>query len=385
MIKILTAFTFAGVLFATTITEGLAQVPIATFTATGLRTNEVVGYSVATDGQLVFIGTGAGSAFLYNPFTKQQLAKVTVPDPRFSTSVALQGTTAVLGTWGHAYMYDFSDLSHIVTTELFPDDGAVELFGVSVDISGDTVIVGANGENSAGSFTGAAYLFHKNTHAQFAKLTANDRQASDNFGVAVAIDGNSAAVGSVLASSGSGNRRGAVYLFNADPAFVGNRQLAKYPDPPGNSSSHPQFGYNVDISGDTIIALEPVNGQSFLWPTSGTPIAIPDSRQSRNAGDGLNIQDGHAIVGYPTDDKAILYNLDRSPLGYAVSPESSAASFGFSVALGNNLVVIGAPEASGGGATYVYLIEDLIPEPGACTLLFTGFAMVACRFRKRPV
>lgn len=353
MITILRALFVTGILTATTTTRSLAQVPIAKFTATGLRTNESVGYSVATDGQLVLIGTGAGSAFLYNPFTKQQLAKFTVPDPRFHTSVALQGTTAVVSSRVGAFVYDFSDLSHIVTTQLIPNDGSVELFGVSVDISGDTIIVGANGENSAGSFTGAAYLFNKNTHAQFAKLNANDKQESDNFGISVAIDGNRAAVGSVMANSSPSGRRGAVYLFEAEPPFVGNRQIAKYSDPPGKPNTNPNFGYNVDIDDNTIIGLETNLGSSFLWPTTGTPAAIPGSTESRNAGDALNIQDGRAIVGYPNRNEAILYSLDRSPIGYIRSPESAPTGFGFSVATAKNLVVVGSPGSTGGGAAYI--------------------------------
>ncbi len=87
--------------FATT-----APSPIATFSFPRPRANEYLGYGLATDGQRVLMGAGAGSAYLFDPFTKQQLASVLLPDPRFGTSVVREGNMAVVGATYSARLYD---------------------------------------------------------------------------------------------------------------------------------------------------------------------------------------------------------------------------------------------------------------------------------------
>ena len=91
-------------------------------------------------------------------------------------------------------------------------------FGDSVAISGDTVVVGA-ALKMARAPTGAAYVFERNqggadNWGQRAKLTASDRQDRDHFGYSVAISGNTVIVGAngETAQAGAVNR-GAAYLF----------------------------------------------------------------------------------------------------------------------------------------------------------------------------
>jgi hypothetical protein len=367
---------FANILLAGS--SLFAQVPIAKFTATNLRVNETVGFSVATDGQLVLIGTNQGAAYLFNPFTQQQLAKFISPAWRHGSSVALQGTTAVVGATYGARTFDFSNMANIIATPLIPND-APQFFGVSVDISGDTVIIGDNADDSLGDFTGAAYLFDRATGTQYAKLNASDADAGDNFGISVAIDRDRAVVGSALAQDGNGEPRGAVYLFNTERNFAGDRQLDRYAPTYVNPSFAPQFGYASDISGEDIIALD-APGQSYMWSTNQDPIAIPNSTHLRTAGDPLSIDGSRVAVGYNLRKQVELYDLGRMRIGTAYSPDPNLSEFGFSVALGGNLLVVGAPDAPGGGAAYVYLIQDvLVPEPGSAMLLMMSFTLLFTR------
>ncbi len=78
-------------------------------------------------------------------------------------------------------------------------------FGSSVAISGDTVVIGAPGDNlwssepdgTIGRYSGSAYVFHRNgaTWAQQAKLTASDAARAHWFGSAVDISGDTALLG----------------------------------------------------------------------------------------------------------------------------------------------------------------------------------------------
>ncbi len=73
------------------------------------------------------------------------------------------------------------------------DAAAYDDFGVSVAIDGDTVVVGAYWDDDGGTNSGSAYVFRTTdgggTYGQVAKLTAADTASFDRFGVSVAIDG----------------------------------------------------------------------------------------------------------------------------------------------------------------------------------------------------
>lgn len=358
-------------------TSAFGQTQIAKLTVPGLGPNDVFGYDVATDGNLVLVGTRRGSAYLFNPFTNQQLATFNVPG--HDVSVAIEGTTAVLGTRDGAHLFDISNLSNIVQRTLLPVGPKPEMFGVSVDLSGDTVIVGANGDNFAGSFTGSAYLFNRSTGAQFAKLTASDAAEIDNFGISVAIDNGLAVVGSPLGSTVYGQHKGAVYLYNADPGFVGNRQLANYAAP--GVAQNPHFGYNVDIAGD-LIAGSQAFGSAFLWKSNEQPAVLPSSNASKPIGESLSVSDDLVVVGLFDSNRVRLYELDGT-LATTIVPTSQESEFGFSVAQGGDLLVFSSLGSPTSGAVYVYTLPtSVIPEPSAAAIVASG-ALALCVSRRR--
>ncbi|MEA1952382.1 MAG: Ig-like domain-containing protein, partial [Planctomycetota bacterium] len=85
-----------------------------------------------------------------------------------------------------------------ISTKLLADDGAVEdWFGESVSISGTMAIVGANGDDDNGTYSGSAYIFEETASGweQVAKLTADDGATYDYFGISVSISGTTAIVG----------------------------------------------------------------------------------------------------------------------------------------------------------------------------------------------
>ena len=77
------------------------------------------------------------------------------------------------------------------------DDAAGDQFGNSVAVSGDTAVVGAYANDDGGSTSGSAYVFVRSgtTWSQQAKLTASDAAAGDQFGYEVAVSGDTAVVG----------------------------------------------------------------------------------------------------------------------------------------------------------------------------------------------
>ena len=158
----------------------------------------------------------------------EQLVKRTAADAaaydNFGFSVAIDGNTVVSGapgcfmSWcpavsGSVYVLRASDGEELAKLTA-ADAAAGDFFGHSVAIDGDTVVVGARGENNV---TEAAYVFRTTdggaSYGQVAKLTAADAAAGDFFGVSVAIDGSTVVVGaSQWLSAGSGS----AYVFEED-------------------------------------------------------------------------------------------------------------------------------------------------------------------------
>lgn len=198
--------------------------------------NDIFGLSVATNGSIAVVGahgnddngTQSGSAYLYDASTGKQIAKLLPSDGAahdwFGNSVAIGGTTVIVGALsdddngnasGSAYIFDISDpMIPVQITKLLANDGvAFDQFGVSVAIDGETVMVGAylHGKNEDNS--GAAYLFDTTSGLQIAKLLAVDGEKSDKFGNSVALNSDIAIIGALL-DNDNGNDSGSAYLFD---------------------------------------------------------------------------------------------------------------------------------------------------------------------------
>ena len=121
--------------------------------------------------------------------------------------VSISGDTAVVGAYlnddagtdsGSAYVFVRNGTSWTQQAKLTASDAAAgDQFGFAVSISGDTAVVGAFGNDDAGSNSGSAYVFVRSgtSWTQQAKLTASDAAAGDGFGVPVSISGDTAVVG----------------------------------------------------------------------------------------------------------------------------------------------------------------------------------------------
>ena len=119
---------------------------------------------------------------------------------RFGYCVAIDGNTAVVGVpydddsgddSGSAYVYVRSGSSWSQLTKLTAYDGAAgDQFGYSVDISGDTIVVGAPYDDDNGSDSGSVHIFVSSggSWMQQAKVKPGDGAAGDYFGYSVAID-----------------------------------------------------------------------------------------------------------------------------------------------------------------------------------------------------
>jgi hypothetical protein len=165
-------------------------------------------------------------------------------------------------------------------------------FGISVAASGDTVVVGANQEDSSATgvngdqadnsafHAGAAYVFVRSggVWSQQAYLKASNTGADDVFGESVAVSGDTVVVGARLEDSNAtgvnGNQAdnipgasGAAYVFVRDAGGVWSQQAYLKAS---NTGANDQFGVSVAVSGDTVVVGAHREGSSATG-VNGSP------------------------------------------------------------------------------------------------------------------
>jgi hypothetical protein len=257
-----------------------------------------------------------------------------------------------------------------------------DFFGLSVDISGDYAVVGAPGENGSGTNQGAAYVFYRNqggadNWGQVKKLTAADKADDDSFGYAVAIAGETLIVGADR-EDGAGTDRGAAYIFLKDDGGADNwgqviKLQAEDPEDAG------QFGLSVAIDGDVaLVGAAGMDGSglnrgaAYLFARDlggigawGLVKKLLPSTPSDDSwfGNSVALDGSLAVIGEPWNDgsgtnRGAVYLFKRDYGGadnwgqlrkLVASDPHDDDFFGYSVAVAGGNVVVGAAQAPGGG------------------------------------
>jgi hypothetical protein len=334
---------------------------------------------------------GQAQSHLQVPASILPLAELTASDgggyDYFGFSVSVSGNTAVIGAPmahsqqhgqqgpGLAYLFikpasGWGDMTQ--TAELSASDGQAEdLFGYSVSVSGNVVVVGAPFANNA---EGAVYLFVKpaggwKNMTETLKLTASDGQPNIQLGFSVGVNGNTVVAGAPGYFFPS--YPGAAYVFtkpNNDWSSV--HETAKLTASDGQGDG--QFGFSICISGDTMAvgAIGIGSAYVFVEPPGGW-VTTTETAKLISSDDGLGFStsvssDRSTIaVGSPFADNlaGAVYVFVKPVGGWVNSTESAKLStsennfsvFGYSVGTNGNLVLGGAPENSNGGQVYGFL------------------------------
>ena len=297
------------------------------------------GFAVAISGNEVIAGApqhsagglSSGAAYIYEQKedgTWIESIKLsdgeTASEDQFGISVAISGNFAISGAQqdddvapnaGAAYVFERSGSLWLQRTKLIADDvKAGDLFGNTVAISGETVVIGAPGVDDAGPEAGAAYVF---THSgdewvQQAKLIADDTSMFDHFGTAVALHENTAVIGAHGKDEDSVDS-GAAYIFVRNgTAWIQQAKLTHQNAVPGD-----QFGRAVAVYGDNALigahrsdATGPDSGAAYIFTrTGGTwrqdfQLLPNDSGLGDEFGYAVDLTSGVAIVGAPKEDRS---------------------------------------------------------------------------------
>jgi hypothetical protein len=182
--------------------------------------------------------------------------------------------------------------------ELTAGDGAANgILGTSVAVSGDTIVVGAQNQNSG---RGAVYVFVRPASGwvnatQTAELTATDSATGDEFGASVAVSGNTIVAGAQNHTVGANTSQGAAYVFVRPDAGWGtgvSTQTAELTASGGGEYDY--FGHAVAVSGDTVVVGDPNHNAGyaeqgvayvFVRPASGWAGLVSNATGVLLAGD----------------------------------------------------------------------------------------------------
>ncbi|MBN2474707.1 MAG: pre-peptidase C-terminal domain-containing protein [Pirellulales bacterium] len=363
------------------------------------------GWSVSVSGNVAVVGAkydddvgiDSGSAYIYRfdgtHWTQQQ--KLTASDGAlfdyFGYSVAISADTAVVGAYGDddagsysgsVYIYRFDGTQWMQEQKLTAFDGeAGDYFGYSVAISGNTAVVGAYRDYDAAGGSGSAYVFHFDgtQWTQQQKLTASDRAAYDYFGYSVSISGNTALVGA-YGDDDAGSASGSAYIYRFDGTQWTQQQKLTASD----GAADDYFGWSVALSGDTAVVgayadddAGSGSGSAYVFQFDGTQwtqqqkLTASDVTASDYFGYSVSISGNTALVGARYDDdagndsgSAYVFRFDGTQWTQQHKLTASNAArddrFGTAVAVSGSRVVVGAPyrDAAGvrdSGAAYVYM------------------------------
>ncbi|HRI58588.1 MAG TPA: HYR domain-containing protein [Saprospiraceae bacterium] len=326
------------------------------------QTGDLYGASVAVYGSFAVVGAknadgnGSNSGLAYvlqnndsNPDDWQQVAVLNTGDVEaddlFGASVAVYTNLIVVGApqdddlganAGAAYIFarNTSNNTWNLVKKITAADGfANDNFGAAVSVQGDKILVGASMNDEKGLNAGAAYLFSKNqggtnNWGQVVKITAADGEAADMFGASLKIDGDFAVIGAALEDE-KGVNAGAAYLFGKDQGGANAWGLVKKLLA-NDGYALDNFGISVGISADAVIVGANQNDDN--GSNSGSAYIF-----ERNNGGTNNW--GQAAKLLATDGTA------NDQLGYAV-------------AVNGNFAVVGARfdniKGTNSGAAYVW-------------------------------
>jgi len=179
-------------------------------------------------------------------------------DSQFGYSVSIDGNYLIAGSvqdgnTGAAWIFKKEDTSWTRQQKLTHSDILVnEQFGTGVAISGDTAVVGApEAVSGSGSRRGAVFVFNRQGDSwELGQTLAEPQVRNDGaaFGSSVAIDGNNLVVGA-FEDHGKGVGAGAAYIFNKQ----GNEWTLVKKLTASDAMAGDAFGFSVGISGDTAV------------------------------------------------------------------------------------------------------------------------------------
>ena len=332
------------------------------------------GASVAIDGDTIVVGAEGltnsqdntyipGAVFVFVRSGSQWSEQKRFDQPStyaksigFGASVAISGDTLAFSELysevdDPVYIYVRSGSTWSFQQQLNSPTAEAEtsrlLFGYSLSLQNNTLVVGTPEEDDEQAKlmnTGSAFVFVRSgsTWTPQAKLTAPESKESEFFGISVSIDGDDLAVGA--SNVFDKNRTGSVYMFSRSGSVWNKSQTLQASDmTPVNA-----FGHCVALKGDRLLVGSPA---TYLKQEPALDSAYVFKRSNSTWSEQLRL--------FPSDT-------------------AIGDSFGFSVAISPDILLVGAPDNNTEGVTFAgaaYIYSE--PQGGDTTApIISGLANI---------
>lgn len=366
------------------------------------------GVDVAIDGNTAVIGAyrddvgvnaDQGSAYVFTgggtnwSFQQKLTSSDGTPQNDFGLAVAIQGDTILIGAplkaigdnnqQGKAYVFTRSGTVWTERQGLLANDGGFgDHFGDSVALDGDYAVIGASEDTiGASTFQGSTYIFVRSgdTWTQQQKIVSADSGDSDFFGDSVSITGSTVVIGAPNHDGAAGISQGAAYVY----VRSGNSWSLQTKLTPAAASG--QFGYDVAISGETVLVGKRGASPAFVYVRDGTawteqqqlfPLDESGKALSFAFRTSVAISGDTAAIGFVDDigkntDQGAVYIFERSGTTWTqsqrlIATDGLARDFlGYSVAISGRAVISGAildDEEMKSGQGSAYIFHQAIPD-----------------------
>ncbi len=283
---------------------------------------------------------------------------------------------------GAAYPVMIDPLLIVLQQQVFASDRqGGDAFGVDVALAGDILVVGADKEDAGGTDAGAAYVYARSgsTWTEQAKLTAFDNSANDRYGAAVAVSGETVAIGSLL-DDDLGGASGSVYVYTrSGTVWSLEQKLFASDGAPGDT-----FGFDLVLQDDRLVVSSPqdddagnASGSVYVFDRTGTvwtetaKVTASDASIFDMFGESLDLSGTSMVVGASGvnrglgADQGAVYVFVDAGTAWIEQQKITAADgamgyfFGSAVAIDGDRIAVGSDghALAGFSAGAVYLYE----------------------------
>ena len=362
-----------------------AQISEFKITASDGAADDNFGWEVSISGDYIVVGaigdddngssSGSAYVFILNGTSWVQedklLASDGVADDLFGRFVSISGDYAVVGAplqdekgsdAGSAYVFKRNGTSWAQEDKLLASDGAIDdLFGRSVSIWGDYIVVGALSHDDNGlSNSGTAYVFKRTgtSWAEEDKLLPSDGAADDLFGRSVSIWGDYIVVGALFHDDNGLSNSGTAYVFKrTGTSWAEEDKLL-----PSDGAADDLFGRSVYISGDCIVVGSLLDddtgsssGSAYVFCGFTSPVGIESHRTGIPVEYSLSQNYPNPFNPSSTIEYTLPRSGDVSLVVYNLRGEAVAFLINGAMPAGNHHVIWDASNVSSG--IYFYRLQ----------------------------
>jgi hypothetical protein len=241
-----------------------------------------------------------------------------------------------------------------------------DMFGFAVAISADVMAVGAPNDDDEGTNSGSVYLYQIQENSLdwvlLKKLVTNDGENQDIFGASIDLDEDTLVVGAPGA-----NIEGGTYVYQRNRGGPNNWGQTIKISPDGNGFNRFGVTVTVAVSKDSLVVSTLNRQAAYLyernlggndsWNLSKT-LEHPDSNAGNSFASTVSIYDDIVIVGEPGsgdffDGAAFIYNRNQGGSenwGHIKTLESDGnhtngeSRFGTAIDIDGDTIIVGAPQ-----------------------------------------